>query len=275
MMKKLKPAWIGFMGEGDPFTYFEKYAKMGYKAMDSEISRLPGDRSENYKRLKDLDLKCLSSWLPDFYKLSAEPDEVKKIAQNVKFFDVDNVCIGGSSVINSFGLGYGNNGDYDTMMREIEAMDKLVKMFAKEDIILTYHNHYQEFTVEYNGVSVMDYYLLQIDPRLKIKLDVGWVQVGGVCPVEYMEKIKDRIHLLHVKDFTDTIKPRYLMGDKPDEDFGFTSVGTGILDLKAIFAKALEIGIEYAIVEQDRVRHLGWEDAMLCSYLNMKETGYV
>ena len=36
-MKKLKAAWIGFMDYGyirdggDPFVYFEKYAKMGYK----------------------------------------------------------------------------------------------------------------------------------------------------------------------------------------------------------------------------------------------------
>jgi len=274
-MKKLKPAWIGFMGDGDPFDYYEKYAKMGYKAMDSEISRLPGDRAENYKRFKDLGLKCLSSWLGDFQKLSQEPDEVKKVAESVKFFDVDNVCIGGSSVISSFWLGYGNNSDYDSMMKDIEAMNKLVDMFENEGLHLTYHNHYQEFTVSYKGVSVMDYYLTQIDQRLKLKLDVGWVQVGGICPVEYMEKTKERIHLLHIKDFTEVMLPRLLTGGKEEEDFGFTAVGTGILDLKAIFAKAIDIGIEYAIVEQDRTRNLSWEDSMLCAYLNMKETGLV
>jgi len=275
-MKKLKAAWIGFM-EGDPFACFEKYAKMGYKAMDSEISRVEGDKAENLKRFTGLGLKCLSSWLPDMHELVKDPDKIKQIAENCKYYDVDNVTIGGSNVISSFWMGYGNNGSYDSMMKDIEAMDKLVDLFGKEDIALMYHNHYQEFTVEYKGVSVMDYYLTQIDQRLRLKLDVGWVYVGGLDPVEYMEKTKERIGLLHVKDFTEMIQPRYLNGDESEAntDFGFTAVGTGMLDLKGIFKKAIEIGIEYAIVEQDRVRHLNWEDALLCAYLNMKETGYV
>ena len=121
----------------------------------------------------------------------------------------------------------------------------------------------------------MDYYLTQVDPRLMLKLDVGWVYVGGVDPVEYMEKAKDRIALLHIKDFTEMIQPRYLVNADKETDFGFTAVGTGKLDLKGIFNKAIEIGQEWAIVEQDRERILKWEDAIACAYFNMKETGLV
>jgi len=274
-MKKLKPAWIGFVGEGDPFTCYEKYAKMGFKAMDSDLSRMSGDRAENLKRFTDLGLKCLSTWLGDFRKLSEQPDEVKKYAETCNFYGYDNVTIGGSSVISSFWLGPGNNGTYEEIMLDIEAMDKLVKLFEAEGIHLLYHNHFQEFTVEYKGVSVMDYYLTQIDQRLKLKLDAGWVYVGGVCPVEYMEKAKERIHLLHVKDFTDIMTPRNFMGSDAESDFGFTSLGTGGLDLKGVLKKAIEIGMEYVIVEQDRTRHLNWEDSLLCSYLNLKETDLI
>jgi sugar phosphate isomerase/epimerase len=280
-MNKLKAAWIGFMdydyirGGGDPFVYYEKYAAMGYRAIDGDISRAPGDRAENLKRFTDLGLKCISSWGANMHELKDKPDEVKKIAENCRFYGVDNVTIGNSSVISSFGLGYGHNGDYDSMMRDIEAMDKCVKLFGDEGIICVYHNHYQEFTVTYNGVSVMDYFLTQVDPRWKVKLDVGWVYVGGLDPVEYMEKIKDRLHILHIKDFTEMIQPRYLVNSNKETDFGFTSVGTGRLDLKAILAKAQELGLEYAVVEQDRMRNLSREDSLLCAYLNMKETGYV
>ena len=280
-MKKLKAAWIGFMDYGyirdggDPFVYFEKYAKMGYKGWDSVLTWFPGDKEENYKRFKDLGLKCLSSWAPNMHDLVNKPDDIKRIAEECAYYDVDNVNIGNSSVISSFNAGYGNNGDYDSMMRDIEVMDKLVRLFGEEGITCVYHNHYQEFTVEYKGVSVMDYFLTQIDPRFKLKLDVGWVYVGGIDPVEYMEKAKDRIHLIHIKDFTDMIQPRYLLNSDRETDFGFTTVGTGKLDLKGILKKAIDIGLEYAIVEQDRMRNLSMEDSLLCSYFNMKETGYV
>jgi sugar phosphate isomerase/epimerase len=280
-MAKIKAAWIGFMdyayiaNGGDPFPTYEKYAKMGYQAMDGDLSRLAGDKAENLKRFQDLGLKCISTWSRDMHELKKNPDEIKKIAENCAFYGIDNVNIGNSSVISSFGSHYGNNGTYDSMMQDIESMDALVKLFGKEGVTCVYHNHYQEFLQSFKGVSVMDWFLTQIDPRFKLKLDIGWVYVGGLEPVEYMEKIKDRIALLHIKDFTEMIQPRYLVNSDKETDFGFTAVGTGKLDLRGILGKAAELGIEYAIVEQDRMRNLSREDSMLCAYLNMKETGFV
>lgn len=158
-MKKLKAAWIGFMDYGyirdggDPFVYFEKYAKMGYKGWDSVLTWFPGDKEENYKRFKDLGLKCLSSWAPNMHDLVNKPDDIKRIAEECAYYDVDNVTIGNSSVISSFNAGYGNNGDYDSMMRDIEVMDKLVRLFGEEGITCVYHNHYQEFTGTRNRMS--------------------------------------------------------------------------------------------------------------------------
>ncbi|MDR0641842.1 MAG: sugar phosphate isomerase/epimerase [Treponema sp.] len=275
-MSKLKAAWIGFREEGiEPFDSFKKYAEMGYKAMDGDLSRLPGDRDENFKRFCDLGLSCLCIWSPPMKDLVNDEAAIKKTMEQADFYQVKNINIGWSTVINSFGEGYGHNGSYDSMMQDIDIMNKLVKRFADEGFTPQYHNHYQEFTVTYKGVSVMDYFLSLIDPRLKIKLDVGWVYVGGLDPLEYMEKIKDRLGLLHVKDFTERIQPRYLTGSDTVSDFGFTSVGTGRLDLKGILGKACELGIEYAIAEQDRVRHLSWADSLHCAYLNMKETGFL
>ena len=280
-MNKLKAAWIGFMDYeyirdgGDPFDYYEKYAKMGYRAIDGDLGRMPGDKDANYKRFKDLGLTCLCTWTRNMHELVTMPDEIKAIAENCRYYGIKYVNIGNSSVISSFGQGYGHNGDYDSVMKDIEVMDKLVKMFGAEGLTCVYHNHYQEFTVEYKGVSVMDYFLTQIDPRFQLKLDVGWVYVAGLDPVEYMEKIKDRIGLLHIKDFTEMIQPRYLVNADKETDFGFTAVGTGKLDLGGIMKKAIDIGVEYAIVEQDRMRNLSREDSILCAYLNMKETGYL
>lgn len=276
-MKQLKAAWTGFrLPDVDPWVMFEKYARMGYQAMDGDLSRLPGDPVENLKRFRDLGLQPLCTGIDGTnLEVAKDPKKIAEVVKRAEFYGVDKVNIGWNSVIDSFGSHYGNNGTYDSMMVDIENMNAIVKALADEGLQPMYHNHYQEFTVSYNGVSVMDYYLTQVDPRLKLKLDVGWVYVGGVDPVEYMEKAKDRIALLHIKDFTEMIQPRYLVNADKETDFGFTAVGTGVLDLKGIFKKSLEIGQEWAIVEQDRERVLKWEDAIACAYFNMKETGLV
>ncbi|MDR3138584.1 MAG: sugar phosphate isomerase/epimerase [Treponema sp.] len=275
-MGKLKAAWVGFREpDADPFVTFKKYAEMGYRGMDGDLSRMPGDRDENFKRFKDLGLTCLCSWSPPMRELVKNDAEIKAVIEWARYYDIKNINIGWSTVISSFGEGYGKNGTYDSVMEDIDVMNKLVKIFADEGFTPQYHNHYQEFTVAYKGVSVMDYFLTQVDPRLKIKLDVGWVYVGGLDPVAYMEKIKDRLGLLHVKDFTEMIQPRYLVNADKATDFCFTAVGTGRLDLEGILAKAAELGLEYAIAEQDRLRNLSTEDSLRCAYLNMKETGYL
>jgi sugar phosphate isomerase/epimerase len=275
-MNKLKAAWIGFREpKVDPWVLYKRYAGMGYRGMDGDLSRMEGDKAENLKRFRDLGLCCLCTWSGPMRELVKNDQMIKETIERARFYDVKNVNIGWSTVISSFGEGYGKNGDYDQLMEDIDIMNKLVKRFADEGLTPQYHNHYQEFTVAYKGVSVMDYFLTQIDPRLKIKLDVGWVYVGGLDPVEYMEKIKDRLGLLHVKDFTEMIQPRYLVNADKTTDFGFTAVGTGKLDLKGILGKAAELGVEYAIAEQDRVRNLSWSDSLHCAYLTMKETGFL
>ena len=68
------------------------------------------------------------------HDLVNKPDDIKRIAEECAYYDVDNVTIGNSSVISSFNAGYGNNGDYDSMMRDIEVMDKLVRLLVKKGL---------------------------------------------------------------------------------------------------------------------------------------------
>ena len=275
-MKKLKAAWTGFkQAYVDVWAMYEQYAQIGFKGLDGDLSDLPGDPAENLARFRDLGLVnlCTNLGSGTAREIAADPAKIAAIVSRAHYYGVDKVNMGYNSVISSFGSCYGNNGTYDSMMEDIDAMNAIVKALADEDLQPMYHNHYQEFTVSYHGTSVMDYYLTQVDSRMKFKLDVGWVYVGGVDPVAYMEKAKDRIALLHIKDFTDMIQPRYLVNSDKETDFGFTAVGTGKLDLGGIYAKALEIGQDWAILEQDRERVLSWKDAILCGYLNSKETG--
>ncbi|MCL2093576.1 MAG: sugar phosphate isomerase/epimerase [Treponema sp.] len=280
-MKKLKPAWIGYRDRvnpnHDPWPYLEKYAKMGFKAMDGDLSMFPGDLKENLKRYRDLGLESLCTGIGSTHgEFHKDPANLKAVVEKANLYGVKKVNLRWTQVIRSFRTKiYGDVGTYDEMMQDIDDLNKTVKLLADEGLIPMYHNHYQEFTTVFKGISVMDYYLVLIDPRLCFKLDVGWVYSAGLDPVTYMEKVKDRIALLHCKDMLDPISPRYMQDEERVKNFGFTALGTGKLDLPGIFRKALEIGQDWIISEQDRMNNLSWEESMQLGIFNMRETGLV
>ena len=55
----------------------------------------------------------------------------------------------------------------------------------------------------------------------------------------------------------------------------FTTPGTGHLNLKGVLQKALDMGIDYAIIEQDFMYNLDPLATAQAGYYNMKETGLV
>ncbi len=102
-----------------------------------------------------------------------------------------------------------------------------------------YHNHAFEFK-KFNGLSGYDILVNNTQPDLvKLEIDTFWVEYAGVNPIELMEKYKDRLSLLHLKEMKDK---------KSRID---TSTGYGISDTEGIIAKAKEIGIKYIIIEQE------------------------
>lgn len=277
-MDKLKAAWVGFrQPDADPWKVYERYAAIGYHGMDGDLWEMEGDRVENLKHFNDLGLQVVSSWAVrgDMEEFAADDQKIAEVIERAHFYNLDAVTMGGISVISSFNSYYGNNGTYDELMYDIEGMNAVIEKLGREGIGLLYHNHYQEFTVSYDGVSVMDYLLTDVDRRLKLKLDVGWVWVGGVDPVAFMEKAKDRIGLLHIKDFYDQEIPRHLVNQKPETRIGFTMLGTGKVDIQGCLKKGVEIGQKWAIVEQDTMRNLTMEEDLTGSFLAMKESGYV
>ena len=277
IMKQLKAAWTGFnQPDRDPFEVYEEYAAIGYQAMDGDLSRLPGDPKENLKRFRDLGLKNLCTGIGGKNgEFAKDEEKIAEMIRRAEFYDVKYVNIGYTSAIKSFGSFAEDKCTYDEMMRDIEDLNAATKAVADAGFIPLYHNHFQEYLYSFDCVTIMEHYLSQVDERLKIKLDLGWCLVGGMDPVKWMEEKKDRIGLLHVKDFTDIMKGRQLVNAIKDQDFGFCTVGTGKLDLPAIFEKALEIGQEWAIVEQDRERHIPFSKSIVGAYYNMKETGFV
>jgi sugar phosphate isomerase/epimerase len=107
--------------------------------------------------------------------------------------------------------------------------------------ILCYHNHSHEFRkldgkrileLIYDGTSAD---VLQGEP------DTYWIQYGGGDCVEWCEKLKGRLPIIHLKDYQITAE------NKPH----YCELGAGNLNFKKIIAAAEQAGCEWFIVEQD------------------------
>ena len=171
---------------------------------------------------------------------------------------------------------------YDELMKEIETLNAIAKELAKEGIVLTFHNHDAEFQTFYQGKSAF-YHMVDNSEYLKFEVDTGWALYGHFDPVEVLDHVGDKLHNIHVKDWTygNAVQVFNIPGMPVDENKAqnamphFTTPGNGFLPLREVLRKASDMGVEYAIVEQDFTDILDNENILRAAYLNMKETGYV
>lgn len=102
-----------------------------------------------------------------------------------------------------------------------------------------YHNHSFEFQ-EFDGQTGMDILLGHGEPTLvKIELDTYWLQHGGQDPVAFINRLGNRVPLVHLKD----------MASGPDRRFA--PVGTGVLDFAGILRAMRKSRARWGVVEQD------------------------
>ena len=130
----------------------------------------------------------------------------------------------------------------DEVMALAKALDKAGEMMRKAGLVLTYHNHATEFR-KFGGQLILDILFDESGPEnLLGELDTYWVQSGGGDPVLWCAKLKNRLPLLHLKDY----------GVCTDGKGGAISeVGNGNLDWKRIIAAADASFTRWFIVEQD------------------------
>ena len=106
---------------------------------------------------------------------------------------------------------------------------------------LLYHNHDFEFQ------KIGDEYMIDIlyaqTPSLLVEADTCWVNQGGVDPIEFLKKYKNRTPVLHLKDS---------VGRKSEGNFQLRPNGYGELDIKGLVEAAPDCGVEWLVVEQDR-----------------------
>jgi len=122
-----------------------------------------------------------------------------------------------------------------------DRLDHAGKVLKEAGQVLTYHNHAIEFR-RVEGQLILDAIYAQTDPKnLQGEIDTYWVQAGGGDSAAWCERLKDRLPLLHLKDY----------GMDKDSKPTTLEIGAGNLDFKAIIAAAEASGCLWFIVEQD------------------------
>ena len=107
-----------------------------------------------------------------------------------------------------------------------DLFNKFGKQVSDAGMVFGYHNHSAEFK-KYDGQTAFDYLFGNTDAKhVKIELDVGWVQVAQQDPIAILNKYKDRVIALHVKD----VGKREADGKEPAS----VALGEGVIDWKKV-----------------------------------------
>jgi sugar phosphate isomerase/epimerase len=157
--------------------------------------------------------------------------------------------------------------DRDDVLRKCEQYNRTGE-FAKKNYGMRfyYHNHFHEFQVM-GDKTVMELIAENTDPALvDLQLDTFWAARGGADPVKVIRQYRNRMIMLHQKDFNrDAGEPVNLFEEKVDmhqeiirdtylaarRETSFAEVGTGILPIQDYIDAGNAAGIPYILLEQD------------------------
>jgi len=121
----------------------------------------------------------------------------------------------------------------------VELADTLKPIIAKcgeAGFKFAYHNHAHEFAKD-GGEYLLDILFKNLPPEAAMELDIFWAVYADVEPFAYMEKHRDRLKLLHIKQI--------------DNDKHCVDLDQGIIDFWKIITKAKTLGVEHFILEQE------------------------
>lgn len=127
----------------------------------------------------------------------------------------------------------------DDIKRFTEFLNTTAQKLEPYKLKIAYHNHSFEFK-QAEGVRIMDYFIDNTVPEVRFIPDTFWIQVGGFAPETYLERLKGRVDVIHLKDY----KKGWPIAK-------MCAVGAGTFDFKRILDTAAQSGATDAVVELD------------------------
>ena len=121
------------------------------------------------------------------------------------------------------------------------SLNKVGEFFYNNGITLSYHNHEMEFSKIDDEIIFNIILDNSCSSFLKVELDTFWVHKGGYNPMSWCNYLKNRLPLLHMKDYIISLNREVCFGE----------IGKGSFDWLEIIKIAKLSNCEWFIVEQD------------------------
>ncbi|OYD08445.1 sugar phosphate isomerase/epimerase family protein [Paludifilum halophilum] len=154
--------------------------------------------------------------------------------------------------------------DPTTARAFIQELAEIGAEVGRQGLRFGYHNHAFELESRLEGTTALDVLFNETDSSTVLaELDLYWVRKGGKDEIQYIRQHAGRVPVVHLKDM-----------EKGEEGF-FTEVGTGLLDLDAVFAAGESAGVDWYMVEQDECRTRSPMESVKISIEHLKERGLV
>ena len=134
-------------------------------------------------------------------------------------------------------------GDDEKFYRFVDSLDPFCERYAAHGITLAYHHHNWEYIRLASGKTRMQE-LLGRTKRIKIVCDTYWVARCGVDPAKQIRELGGRLLGAHLRDLS--FRGQLLKVLPLD-----TSLGSGVIDFRAVLCALDEVGAEYAVIEQN------------------------
>ena len=227
-----------------------KVREMGYTAI--QVSAIGPIRDQEVKAIVDdhgLTI-CNTHVRPS----EALWDDLDSVIKQHHLWNCKHVAIG------SMPAAYRQDGEAGVRRFAAEA-NEIGKKLHQAGLTFSYHNHSFEF-VRYGDRTALDIIYDETSPDyLQAELDTYWVQHGGGDSVAWIEKLKDRMPVIHIKDMVIV-----------DGEQVMAEVGEGNMNWPGILAACQAANIEWYAVEQDICRRDPFESLAL-SYKNLNKMG--
>lgn len=141
---------------------------------------------------------------------------------------------------------------------------KVAEKLLDNGMHFIYHNHAFEFhRFAECGKTGLEMLLENCSDAVQFELDMFWVQMGGGNPVDWIEKVRGRMEVAHFKEMNGTVESGNVMAP----------IGAGNLNWPAIMKACDDIGVKYAMIEQDNAPDVGSVQCLEQSYKYLTSIG--
>jgi len=208
--------------EGNFIGVLEKLGNKGFGYTGVEFAGFSGIPADEMKKaLDDNGLKAISSHTP-LDRLLNDLDE--EIAYHK--------TIGAEYIICPYSE-IENKADALSLAQQLTPVAEKV---AAAGLKFGYHNHAHEFVVE-EGEFLLETIFNNLPAGSIMELDIYWSEYAGIDSLAFMEKHKNKLELLHVKQI--------------GEDKRNVEVDKGLIDFADVIKRAQVMGVKHFILEQE------------------------